>query len=394
MDHYTKVLEDFAQSISPESDSYEKDLIKVASSFRTFAVAFDDFLSEQGYGGDLGDVQQKTEYLKDKFKTAIIPVPRGIKEWFISPKKIERKTAFQICFAFELDLEGTDDFFRRVYFERSFDCHCVEEAIYYFCIKNGFSYREAETMLKEVPGVKQDKIPSGTEVLYTGTIIESIKHLVDPKEMVAYLTEHITQFGYNNATATGFIQSLWNQITKSEGLAYKEGLVIGRYDTTDTFITARPNDSQWNVLSQIFGLDTYWHDRFSSTRSIKPILLKNSLIPPLAEASFPDRDAINKALNNAHLSHERVRKLLILLVFYSYWAKLVVEKQDIQFIATDIQAEKCIFTINKYLLDAGYPELYMGNPYDWVFLWATNDDFPLMTFRDYMKEIFAVKSEM
>lgn len=394
MDQYTKVLKDFAQNISPEADGYETDLIKVASSFRTFGVVFTAFISEHGYQKNLNDAEQKAEYIKDKFKCAGVPVPRGIIDWFTSSKRIERKTAFQICFAFGLDLKETDDFFRRVYFERSFDCHCVEEAIYFFCIKNGFSYVEAETMLKAIPSVKQDRIPSGTEILYTGTIIENIKRFSAPEEMISYLTEHITQFGYNNATATGFIQSLWKQIAKDEGLAYKEGLVIGRYDTTDTFITDRPNDSQWNVLSQILGLDTYWHDRFSSTRSIKPILSENSLIPPLVEASFPDRDAINKTLNNAHLSHERVRKLLILLVFYSYWAKLVVEKQDIQFIASDIQSEKCIFTINKYLLDAGYPELYMGNPYDWVFLWATNDDFPLMTFRDYMKEIFAVKSEM
>ena len=110
MDQYTKVLEDFAQSISPESDSYERDLIKVASSFRTFGAAFDDFLSEQGYNGSRDDVEQKAEYLKDKFRTAKVPMPRGIKEWFVSPRKIERKTAFQICFAFGLDLEETDDF--------------------------------------------------------------------------------------------------------------------------------------------------------------------------------------------------------------------------------------------------------------------------------------------
>ena len=49
--------------------------------------------------------------------------------------------------------------------------------------------------------------------------------------------------------------------------------------------------------------------------------------------------------------------------------------------------------MNRYLLDAGYPELYPGNPYDWIFLWALRDDYPLEAFRSYIGELFAVKSE-
>lgn len=50
--------------------------------------------------------------------------------------------------------------------------------------------------------------------------------------------------------------------------------------------------------------------------------------------------------------------------------------------------------INARLLDAGYPELYIGNPYDWLFMWALKDyDNPLFAFRYYMGEVFAEAAE-
>ena len=49
--------------------------------------------------------------------------------------------------------------------------------------------------------------------------------------------------------------------------------------------------------------------------------------------------------------------------------------------------------INARLLDAGYLKLYAGNPYDWIFMWALNDENPLIAFRYYMGEVFAVKEE-
>ena len=38
-------------------------------------------------------------------------------------------------------------------------------------------------------------------------------------------------------------------------------------------------------------------------------------------------------------------------------------------------------------------DLYAGNPYDWIFLWALSDEQPLYAFRSYVMEIFAVHSE-
>lgn len=48
---------------------------------------------------------------------------------------------------------------------------------------------------------------------------------------------------------------------------------------------------------------------------------------------------------------------------------------------------------NDNLVDAGYPILYPGNPYDFIIFFSVNADNPLMTFRDFMREMFLNKMD-
>jgi len=36
---------------------------------------------------------------------------------------------------------------------------------------------------------------------------------------------------------------------------------------------------------------------------------------------------------------------------------------------------------------------HAGNPYDWIFMWALNDENPLWAFRFFIGEVFAAKEE-
>ena len=44
-------------------------------------------------------------------------------------------------------------------------------------------------------------------------------------------------------------------------------------------------------------------------------------------------------------------------------------------------------------MDAGYRMLYPGNPYDFIIFFSVNADNPLMTFRDFMQEMFFNKMD-
>ena len=101
------------------------------------------FLLERGFEKDISNVDEKVSYIKEKCREAGIETyPRDMKKWFTENKKMEkRSTAFQFCFAFSFNLEECEDFFKRICLQRGFDCHSMEEAVYYYAIKNDLRYR-------------------------------------------------------------------------------------------------------------------------------------------------------------------------------------------------------------------------------------------------------------
>ncbi|MGI6122612.1 MAG: hypothetical protein ACOYIG_00300 [Acetivibrionales bacterium] len=425
MSQYTELLDIKAETLSPDDDEYEMNLLEVSALFRGFDEALTAFIEEHGFIGDLTDIKAKAEFLREKFKTANVKPPRDFKEWFIPNKKFSRKTAYQICFAFGLGVDETNDFFRCVQFERGFDCHAINEVVYYFCMKNGLSYTVAQEIIDQIPVPKKAKAIPNREILYTGTIIEYINSIDDKEKLIQYIKDNINDFQYNNATAIKYIQELWDDISKTGGLAASEGAIIDRtYNRfedkhkkhiTDTrskevvkeevlyqeqevkpfdYVVAGSDASTWIIFSQILGLSNYQENDYSSKydRSLTSVLSENKLMPLKADYCFPSRQSIDKLMRGELVGDDEIiRKMLIFLVFYTYWAKIVVSKKDAFYTAKVSDTERCLDTINARLLDAGYPELYAGNPYDWLFKWSLNDEHPLEAFRTYMGEVFAIK---
>ena len=75
MDQYTQMLDDEAATLSPDDDYYEEKLLEVARSFRTFSEALTQFVCDNGYEGADDDTDGKLAFLKNKFKSAKVPVP-------------------------------------------------------------------------------------------------------------------------------------------------------------------------------------------------------------------------------------------------------------------------------------------------------------------------------
>lgn len=391
MGKYTEFLEYEGKEIYPEDDNYTEELIRFAKRFRYFDEALTEYILQRDYYDDANDTEGKIAYLKAKFENAGIPVPRNLKKWFTEHKRVERRTAFQICFALELDLVETEDFFRRVFLERGFDCHYMEEAVYYFAVKNGLSYSDVVVLLDQIPVSDKEKIDFEKQVYYTSSIVEEIDRFTKPEELIRFFNDNIHQFGYNNATAYRYIHEIWGKIADLDGLALKERrelLPVNKEEDAE-----EKKLSIWDVYLQILGFEDSELKLLDADRSLRPILKDNILLHPIAQESFPDREGIQNILAGKHVSYERVRKIIILLVFYKYWVTSALKGRDGTYRAKVGEADRCLSEINKYLLDAGYPELYFGNPYDWVFMYAIQDDFPLLTFREFMNELFVIKED-
>ena len=81
--------------------------------------------------------------------------------------------------------------------------------------------------------------------------------------------------------------------------------------------------------------------------------------------------------------------MIIFLAFYNYWADWKLKNQsknrsDPPDKDTHRRYEDQMFN---YLIDAGFEELYLGNPYDFIFLFCNTQDDPLDTFRIIMGEL-------
>ena len=383
-------------------DDYIGELKKVMGQFRSFHEALDSFLLEHGYSGHIDDTDEKVKFISERCRHAGVPVPRNLRKWYSENKRIERMSVvpFQLCFAFELNEEEANEFLHKVCLGRGFDCHLMEEIVYYFALKNRFTYAEAQEILAKVQVVKPGKMQNENFV-YTKYIIEELEEIKTTEELIAYLNENAGQFGYNNGTACRAIQKLWREISgdgEKEGIAKREQSCMYSVWDSDGEGTEEKNkkksteDSIWKIYLQILGLSTKYLGKLPKDRSLKPILKDNALLHPIAEEAFPDRDGITKILNGEHVSYERIRKLLILLSFYKYYGNLAAKKRS--FLAGKNDSEECISNIDSVLRDANYSPLYPGNPYDFLILMAIRSEMPLSTFRDYMRDLYFEKQNV
>ena len=391
MSTYTTLLESPFDQISPEDDSFIEELLEVAQLFRPFSEGLDDFIAAHGYEGDMTDAAAKVGFIRGVFRRAGMSPPREIGKWYSQNQPIRRDTAFQICFAFGLDGVQTDEFFRRVFVrERSFDCHRVQEAVYYYCLNNGLDYASAQDILSQLPEPPRGLQP-GQSVVFTNSIVESLNRIDSRATLVRYLSDNIALFSHNNATAYDYIRRLWGQVSGENGLVAREFRRFysgGEDAATDTRRkslrkgTAGAPVSTMELYLGIFQLDKKRVYALHSDRTLKPLL---ECLRAEVKDSFPDRQGIEGVLAGRTLSYERVRKLLILLAFYVFWAKRRLERGSYEAGAHD--GARCVDEINRILFDAGYPELYVGNPYDWLFLYAARQFDPLATFREIWQSL-------
>lgn len=421
MSHYTASLEDSALELDPADEEFAPKLEEICASFRDFGTSLSEFLANR-YGIEK-DPSACLDLLQRKFRENIGTKPRGMEKWFTNGAGISRKTAFQLVFALDLDVDETNDFFRRIYLDRSFNCHDLTEAVYYFCRKHHLDYKTAKEILTEVEQAaksvpsKDPKEHRTREVLFTSSIRNMISSMTSKDQLVKYLCDNYDAFTASQVSARAQIRELWDEITKDGGLAKKEAECLLSESMAYSFVqkgedsrdkeekeeaarfrsdvpaVGTGSDSVWSTLSQIFGLDGKQMQDFGRDRSLRPILKKNSILHAQAQRDFPDRDGIEKAKSGAKMSDDRIRRILVLLGFYAFWAGRLCDENGKKRTVQKSDGADCYYTLNRRLLEAGFQSLYFGNPYDWIFLWSMKDEDPLGTFRYYLGEVYAVHLE-
>lgn len=307
-----------------------------------------------------------------------------LKSWFRGgprPKKGDdsRASLFALAFALQLTPDETAELFHKVYLDRAFDYRNEKELVYYFCLHRKKSWTDANRLIEQL----QSKNASTDDyTVYTSQIHADMDALIDEEALLSYIASHGHNLEKKNVAARKNVSKLIEKakdtaesetklielrrqaesVNKSKKLLYAEAGEIEHFRNTDA--------QSLNHLYEVVTGQLVRGGKGTKT------LFKNARLPREIKSRFPEAVTLSKK----DPTYEELRKLIILLASYNFWYQLREKNEN-----ADI--EDYIEEMNGYLDESGFPLMYYGNPYDWLFLYCTLADNPLETFRGILAEV-------
>lgn len=304
--------------------------------------------------------------------------------WFhkgMRPDRSEqrREAMFALAFALELTVEETRELFHKVYLDRAFNKRSYKELIYYHCIKRGNSYAHAQKLISLVSF--NDEIKDAT--IRTEMISAQTASFSDDVDLLVYIHNRPHNFSLSNVAALTEYEKQWDKarrtVSLEMGFISKEKYaksqdfdprIRGNWDSKRLADLAEKD-----INSDAFDFEIITGQSITGSKGTKPLSFKNKYLPKEIAVNFPASPSLEKKP-----SHEQLRKMIILLFSYEFWFN--VQEAD----ETDYFFDYT-YALDQKLEDIGYPPLYPGNPFDWLFLTCSNMERPLDTFRAILDEV-------
>lgn len=413
---YTEFNENSTHNFLSEDDTYDAMLfLKEPQNFRSFDEGLKELLQRKGLDTTNKNPYELADFLFDKLCQIGSSISRTtVEAWFLGEHrpKIEsgyRKQIYEICFAMNLSYEETIWFFQHVYYDRAFNCHTIEESVYYYATKNHLSYTEALEIINEInntPVTPSDCQPTAN---YTHFVQQHLSEIESTDELISFLTLNKENFDSWNQSALAELNNRLSELIPTEkGKKEIDNIkrTIKRKNSTNGVIPKLSQQKEWGLIMQEFFADIDDPDSLSdidgnNIRSNTFVLLRilytsvglpkykegNSHnfndpveIPYIVKNNFPSKKIMSDVLSENKMaqskSYDAIRKMIILLYFYSFWVKIKLGYVP----DSEADCQLCqIFVdeIDAILFHCGYEGLYAGNPYDWLFLCASRSQEPL-----------------
>lgn len=300
-----------------------------------------------------------------------------------------REKVYALCFALGLDASKTEEFFLKAYLERPFNYKNINEAVYFFCLDNGLPYSKAEEMIQKAEEMIQKievephvKSIDAEQEINTVEVGNAISKMNSEDELIKYLVENRSAFKKQNQTAKAKIKELYEEC-KELAKKYPGQLHIeGEIQNID------------NLLEAITGYNA--RAIYNGEKVYKTSISKSKL-PAAVRKNFPQREQFKqieqfKQNEKDTASFDVIRKFLIMLKFYHFFANALIENAE--------ELEKNSFfrefvdETNEMLAKCGYVQLYLRNPYDAVFAYcAYGAANPLDEFKNVIYEFYLSDNE-
>jgi hypothetical protein len=323
-----------------------------------------------GFSGSKDDADALAKFVFSLSTDEKRNVPRSslntVKNWLKKspPTSSGRENVYRLCFALGLNANETKVFFLKAYLSRPFNYKELSEAVYFFCMNNSLKYQDAERIIKKINDIPETINPDAESV--TEQIGRDISEINTEDEFIKYFVDNRSGFTVKNKTAIEKVNTL---IDSCKALATKEcGFPIENIDELLSVITgyyARKNKDKKNAY------------KFSISKSNFPKLIKEN---------FPQRQQIENIING-EATFDVIRKTLILLNFYDFFARALEEEDDYR-----RWFDEFVDETNVVLDECGYVQLYWRHPYDWMFGFCANmrdvGGDPLEHFRVLIEEFY------
>lgn len=357
-----------------EEDRFPPDVDTFIRNFNDFNPFYEGVYRaavRHGFSGQQEDNKALEKFVSSACKAANIDL--DLRSWLLKkkiPGPAGRDNVYRLCFALGMGALETKEFFLKAYLERPFNYKDLTEAVYFYCMCNQKDYWEACRIIDRIEAQEKQSSDNNetSGAQYTEIIGRTLFDIHDEDQLVAYLISCGGASAVQNVSALREINSMLETCKQHA----REDITNYNGDPNLERDSIRSISGISDLLKAIYGRpareyvqsDTAW-DSFSK-----------SDLPKLISQSMPSDIQVSNILSGKDVSSVAIRKLLILLAFYDFFD----DPNNIE--ADGDLYDEFISNTNEILARCGYIQLYMRNPYDWLFLYCAFQEEPIGAFHD------------
>lgn len=385
----TQMVERVLDDLDYDLDFPGREWIESLDEVKTFYEYVYFYAHKKGFKGEESDADGLAKFVFEcgNERNVTLSSLNTLKNWLKkappSGSQQGREKVYALCFALGLDASKTEEFFLKAYLERPFNYKNINEAVYFFCLKNKLPYSKAKEMIQKIEAKPDVENKDAEQV--TEQVGLAISKMNSEDELIKYLVENRSAFEKTqNQTAIAKIKELYEECKE---LAIKEHKRLHINDN----ISVKSIDDLLEAITGYNARATY------EGKKVYKASISKSKLPAAVRKNFPQREQFKqieqfKQNEKDTASFDVIRKFLIMLKFYHFFANALIENAE--------ELEKNSFfrefvdETNEMLAKCGYVQLYLRNPYDAVFAYcAYGAANPLDEFKNVIYEFYLSDNE-
>lgn len=304
------------------------------------------------------DVEEILQELKKRYKSRMgKTVPRTVKEWVrgTTPGTVNRINNYELCYALEMDVNQTAEFFIKNYLSIPYNYKDSIDAIFFYCLLNNKAYDVIESMIE----ASNQFVVNDEATTDTVEIGRNISEIDSDEEFIQYISKHCYNNEQQYQVARNKIKELVQEI--------KETLVD--VSNEDRIINA--------IVDNVFGFSYQKNiQRNLKSRDSKTRYVRDTKLPKRFVESIPRNGVLSDIINGKQETYETLRKTVVILYFYTFFYDIEnMGEDDIRSNALDFYDE-----LNKLLFHCGFAPLYVRHPFDYLMIFCAISPDPMETF--------------